>query len=170
MKKANTIATLQRLENDVFPIIYPKQILSDHGTQFTAKKWKTRLEELNIQPTYSSIRHASSNPSERYMKELGRLLRTYCHDKHNSWAKYIPNIENCLNSLPHTCTGLSPFEIIYGIKLPHTLDGILQKYIDTQEGPINMQQIKEQLLKMAVRRAKQQKNQQLYTKLDNKYS
>ena len=51
---------------------------ADHGTQFTSTVWQEGVKRRGIQPILSSIRHPQSNPSERIMRELSRLFRTYC--------------------------------------------------------------------------------------------
>jgi len=89
LKKPTTRAIIGKLKNDYFiRVRKPERILSDNGTQFRSKQWDTFLRENHIDNLHCSIRHPQSNPSERTMRELGRLLRVYCHNKHTSWAKY----------------------------------------------------------------------------------
>lgn len=71
----------------------PKRILSDHGSQFASPKWLNKLRKEQIQVIYSSIRHPKSNAVERVMKELGRLFRTLCSDRHTRWAKHVIEID-----------------------------------------------------------------------------
>lgn len=114
LKKATARASVSRLVKDYLPILHPKEILSDHGTQFTSKHWQSKLKELNIRVTMSSIRHPQSNPTERVMRELGRLLRTYCTNNHTTWPNFIPKIENLLNHIPHSSTRYAPVEVLFG--------------------------------------------------------
>lgn len=114
MKKA----TMRMSSKKIFDIfIYkfgkPKRILSDHGSQFTSALWKTRLEAENIKVLYSSIRHPQSIP-ERVMRELGRLFRTLCTEKHTKWVDLVLTIENILNVTVHQSTGLAPYELHFG--------------------------------------------------------
>lgn len=69
-----------------------------------------------IQVIYSSIRHPKSNPIERVMRELGRLFRTLCSDKHTRWAKHIKDIEFFLNITTHYSTGFPPVELQFNKK------------------------------------------------------
>lgn len=131
LKKATTRAILNRLTTDYFPKIgLVKNILSDHGTQFTSGKWKETLESLNIKVIYSSVRRPQANPSERVMRELGRLCRAYCHDHHRRWAWELQNFALFLNSLIHESTGYSPNELQLGIErirlLPTAISGTLK--------------------------------------------
>lgn len=64
--------------------------------------------------SYSSIRHPQSNPTERVMRELGRLFRTMCSDRHTRWARVLPEVEVILNVTTHHSTGYSPHELHFG--------------------------------------------------------
>lgn len=87
IKKANTKTCLDKLTKHYFSEVgMPKRILSDNGTQFRANAWRSTLESYGVKVKFSSIRHPKSNPVERTMRELGRMFRTYCADRHTSWA------------------------------------------------------------------------------------
>lgn len=161
LRKANAVAAVNRIIRGLLPIIKPKRILSDHGTQLTSRIWKQRLAELGIKTIYSSIRHASSNPAERYMREIERMFRTYCHQRHSMWASYVQDIEDCLNETPHSSTGCCSTEMITRQKPRYFLDKETQKYIPraTPAPDKNiMRFVKEQLTKMPLNRAKQQRS------------
>lgn len=108
-----------------------KVVLSDHGTQFQSNYWREMLRMHHIQPTFSSIRHPESNPTERVMRELNRLFRTYCHKKHTGWVEYLGKIEWLFNSTPHLTTQYSPFEILKGANPPNPLSSCLLPYVAT---------------------------------------
>lgn len=94
IKRENTQTILRKVLNSYVPEMgKPRRILSDHETQFTSPKWGDSLRGAGIQAIYSSIRHPQSNPVERMMRELGRMFRTFCSDKHTRWVKHIPDIE-----------------------------------------------------------------------------
>lgn len=112
MKKATVQMTLKKIFTQFIPKFgTPRRILSDHGTQFTSRAWKEELEEKGIRVLFSSIGHPQSNPTERVMRELGRLLRTVCATKHTKWAEFVPDIERVLNITVHQSTKLSPHEL-----------------------------------------------------------
>lgn len=160
LKRATAYAAAKRILTELTPIIKIKKILSDHGTQFTSEKWRKPLQEFGIQVTYASIRNAPSNPSERYMKELGRFFRTYCHKKHTSWAMFIDDIEECVNKVPHSSTGKSPEEILTGKTPDFQLSKVVSNFLPRQS-TTNIEEIKrdvrEVLFKEAQRRQKSQK-------------
>lgn len=115
IKRANTRTCLEKLKGNYFAKVgKPERVLSDHGTQFTSPLWRTSLEEEGISVRFSSIRHPQSNPVERTMRELGRFFRTFCADRHTSWARYVNMIQDCLNLMAHQSTGAVPYVLHYG--------------------------------------------------------
>ena len=88
IKKATTQIALKKLFEFYIPEMgKPKRILADNGTQFTSPIWGNKLRESGIRSIYNSVRHPQSNPTERVMRELGRLFRTLCSDSHSGWEK-----------------------------------------------------------------------------------
>jgi len=115
LKCATTNACLNRILNDyVMNVQKPVKLLHDHGTQFTAKRWRQTLEAAGIKICFSSVRHPQSNPSERQMRELGRFFRTFCHSAHSTWAEWLPYINDWMNVVTHSSTGFTPYELHHG--------------------------------------------------------
>jgi transposase InsO family protein len=112
LKHATTKNILNKLTTDYFiKVGKPTTILSDHGSQFTAHKWYATLEAEGVKPVHSSIRHPESNPSERVMRELGRMFRAVTHDKHTAWPAWVKTIEFWLANVTHDSTGFTPIEL-----------------------------------------------------------
>lgn len=78
--KANTNKILEIIKNYIKEVGTSKTIITDHGTQFKRKKWNDTLLNMNIKTYKMSVYHPSSNVVERVLREVGRILRTYCHD------------------------------------------------------------------------------------------
>lgn len=91
-----------------------QRVLTDHGTQFTSVKWKSTLASLNVAVSFSSVIHPESNPSEKIMRDLDRLCRTYCLE-HSKWAQGLPKFAEFLNNVLHESIGFSPNELHYSI-------------------------------------------------------
>ena len=87
----------------------PKSIITDHGTQFRGRKWKETLMDLGVRTYKTSVYHPNSNPAERVLREVGRILRTYCHDKQRKWNDYIKPTENFINLAYHESIGDTPY-------------------------------------------------------------
>ena len=111
----------------------PKRVLTDHGSQFTSYRWQDEMSRRGVQPIFSTIRHPQSNPSERIMRELGRLFRTYCSTNHAGWLDLLPKINIWLNVVPHESTKITPYyahfkrefeNIFQHLKIPENVSGI----------------------------------------------
>ena len=87
-------------------------MITDHGTQFKGRRWREEMLARNIRTYKTSIYHPSSNPAERVLREVGRILRTYCHNNHKSWSEHITNTEIFLNLAYHKTLGLSPYQMM----------------------------------------------------------
>ncbi|XP_011697582.1 PREDICTED: uncharacterized protein LOC105455741 [Wasmannia auropunctata] len=158
IKKATTKITLNKIINDYFQrVAKPEAILSDNGTQFTSKKWRESLGKENVRVIFSSVRHPQSNPVERTMRELGRFFRTFCAEQHTKWAKYVKEIENILNLTTHSSTGYIPYEIHYGESPQYKIKQLVDFPPDEKSDSIICVKVKENLIKSAKNRRKQQK-------------
>lgn len=117
IKKATAVTVTNRMINDYIGTYgTPRCIVSDHGVQFTSKVWQTRLSDLGIPPTMTTVYHPQSNPAERIMRELGRLFRTYCYENHTDWPHYVRYVEWVLNNTVHEATGHTPQELFLKVE------------------------------------------------------
>ncbi len=67
----------------------------------------------------SSGYHPQTNgQTERKIQELGRCLRSYCHDDQHSWSRFLPWAEYAQNSLRQDTTRLTPFKCVLGHQPP----------------------------------------------------
>ena len=126
----------------------PKCILSDNGTQFSSKKWKDKLAELNIGVTFSPMRRPQANPSERCMREIGKFCRIYCNEAHKRWSELLSHIEGWLNGTLSDSTGYSPNELIFDSPRPDLFEEFLKKGC-AQKPPA--ESLQEKVLKAYVR-------------------
>ena len=127
VRKATTAISIKKMQHFMGKI-QVKAVLADHGSQFKSAKWHKFLTNSNIRSGLTSINHPASNPAERVMREIGRMLRTYCRNQNQGWFKVIPDIEECLNLIPHESTGVCAYEIINGDVLKGILTNCLREY------------------------------------------
>lgn len=136
----------------------PQRVLSDHGTAFTSDHWRRQLREEGVACIYSSIRHPQSNPSERPMKEIGRLCRVYCSLDHSQWLELIPYINRWMNEVPHTSIGMTPLEAHTGRKPERFDDTVVTPPNDGVRTPEDVRQsVMRNLNKSAADRRRRQK-------------
>lgn len=132
IKKCNANSVVRKVRDYVKNYGPIEFIISDNGPCFRSRIWKEGMTQLNIKYRYISIIHPQANLSERCLKEVGRILRTYIPEsKHNIWYKYIDHAEFIINNNFHQTTEYIPEEvrtnkklndIIYKlIKFPQTL-------------------------------------------------
>lgn len=136
LKRATTKAVLKHLKDDFIQKMgTPETILTDNGTQFTSKAWSDQLKILNIKNTHSSKYHPQSNPVERYNREIGQLLRTYCSNQHSKWPNYLKVIEFWMNKVRSEITETTPIQIIEGTRHKHHLEQLIQYPTQPSEMP-----------------------------------
>lgn len=88
----------------------PEDVVSDRGPQFISRVWKAFFKLLGGTVSLSSGYHQQTNgQTECKIQEIGRYLRTFCHQHQDSWNQYIGWAEYAQNSLTQTSTGLTPF-------------------------------------------------------------
>ena len=97
----------------------PSSIITDHGTQFKGRRWRDTLLALGIKTYKTSVYHPSSNPAERVLREVGRILRTYCHNQQKKWQEYLAATETFLNYAHHPAIGIPPYSAMYELSLIH---------------------------------------------------
>lgn len=86
----------------------PQTFLTDRGGQFLIAKWKLFAERVGTTLRKTSPYNPQANPVERVMRELGRVLRNYAWEDHESWDLVIPRLETVINHLAHSSTGFPP--------------------------------------------------------------
>jgi transposase InsO family protein len=157
LRRAQARISVRRVVEDFHRVVPIKVILSDHGTQFQSRLWQDTLRQWGITPTMSSIRHPQSNPTERVMKELGRLFRAYCHNAHANWASVLSSIELLFNTTTHSSTGFSPYEVIFGRNPTNPLSRLIEPLLPAVD-PKPLEQIREEARANLRRTAEQRRN------------
>lgn len=140
IKRATTKSITNKLINDYIPTTgKPESIISDNGTQFTSKSWYNTLKENNIKCIFTTKYHPQANPVERYNREIGRLLRTYCHNQHSKWPNYLEKIEFWMNQLRSEVTDATPIQILKGERPKHFIENWI--VFPTQPEEMDQQQL-----------------------------
>ena len=93
----------------------PQSIVSDRGSAFTSRFWRSFQEALGSDLDYSSAFHPQTNGQmERVNQILEDMLRACVIDFHGSWEEHIPLIEFAYNNNYQSTIGMAPYEALYG--------------------------------------------------------
>lgn len=157
IKKATTVILLHKIRNFMEKFGQIENILQDNASQFRSSKWQTQLKDLKVNVKYVSKYHPASNPSERVMRELGRLFRAYCAEKHTSWTNLVPTIQNWMNVTVNSSTNRTPFELMFNKKPTRIIEKLIS-FPSNDTMPKSIETIRveasEYLTKKAVERKK----------------
>jgi len=94
---------------------FPKDIVSDRGTQFTSKFWSRLMELCDVKQNLSTAYHPQSDgQTERVNQVLEQYIRIYCNYQQDDWHRLLTLAEFTYNNAKHTSTTLSPFYANYG--------------------------------------------------------
>lgn len=149
------ISIARHLQPQIPEVGTPRTVISDHGTQFKGRLWKeTRLKE-GIRTYKTSVYHPTSSLAERVLREVGRLLRTYCHQNHKEWNKYLSYTEESINITYHDSIGTTPFQAMYNQPTPRLITEIISFPNQTDDKPLNVN-IRSKLIHKAKLRKKRQ--------------
>jgi len=167
IRRATMDIILRKITGDYIPKYGSvKQKLTDNGTQFRNDKWTKQLQAARIRVIFTTTYHPEGNPVERTNREIGRILRTYCHSTHAGWVKWVNTIEFWLNHTTHESTGYTPQQIMFGNRHILTIDKLLdfpEKQEESTE-KITCHLIKSRLEKKAAARNKSKdKNKKFIT-------
>ena len=114
--KGNKIARLY-IDNILRLHGVPSQIVSDRGTQFTGRFWKSLHKALGTRLDYSSAYHPQiDGQTERVNQILEDMLRAYALTYGKDWEKSLSFAEFSYNNSYQASLKMSPFEALYGRK------------------------------------------------------
>ena len=64
--------------------------------------------------------------AERVLREVGRILHTYCYDQHSEWSKYVPAAENFINLSHHQFIETTPYTAMFQRPSPREITSLIQ--------------------------------------------
>jgi hypothetical protein len=105
----------------------PTIILTDQGMNFCSDVFRRLCILLKIEKVQTTAYHPESNGAlERAHATLMNYLRCYVSSK-QEWDQLLPFACFSYNTTPHSITGYTPYEVLFGRKC--NIPGILQKGI-----------------------------------------
>ncbi|GFV83053.1 retrovirus-related Pol polyprotein from transposon opus [Trichonephila clavipes] len=97
---------------------FPKTICTYQGTNFTAQLTQSFQDVLGASPRFSTPGHPESMGAvERWNRTLKEMLNKNIQEHGNEWDVHLPYLLFAYREIPHTLTGVSPYQLVYG-RLP----------------------------------------------------
>jgi hypothetical protein len=92
----------------------PSRIVSDRGTQFTSRFWKSLHKSMGTKLDFSSAYHPQTDgQTERVNQILEDMLRAFVLTYDKNWEQSLSYAEFSYNNGYQASLGMSPFEALY---------------------------------------------------------
>ena len=119
--------------------------------KFTSHFWRTLWKKLGTSLNLNSTYHPPSDgQTEVVNRSLGNLLRSLIGESPKQWDRELAQAEFSYNDSPNRSTGISPFQILYGMHLRGVCElcdlGQLEKMsADGEEFAMRISELQEQV-------------------------
>jgi hypothetical protein len=115
----DSTAAINFIKSIVFRFGVPHSIITDNGTNFTLKEFKSYYESMGIELKFVSIAHPKTNRQVEKANNLicngikKRLLAPLEKAKH-AWVDELPSVLWSLRTTPNAATQETPFFLVHG--------------------------------------------------------
>ncbi|KAL5551203.1 hypothetical protein UlMin_001379 [Ulmus minor] len=95
----------------------PRELVSDHGTQFENEKLQSICDRLGIKKVFSSPAHPKSNGQvEAVNKTIKQTLKKKLEKSKGAWVDELPLVLWSYRTSFRATTGETPFSLAYGVE------------------------------------------------------
>ena len=95
----------------------PREVVSDHGTQFENEKLQSICDRLGIIKIFSSPAHPKSNGQvEAINKTIKQTLKKKLEKSKGAWVDELPLVLWAYRTSFRAATGETPFSLAYGVE------------------------------------------------------
>ncbi|KAL5579243.1 hypothetical protein UlMin_011685 [Ulmus minor] len=95
----------------------PRELVSDHGTQFENEKLQSICDRLGIKKVFSSPAHPKSNGQvEAVNKTIKQTLKKKLEKSKGAWVDELPLVLWAYRTSFRAATGETPFSLAYGVE------------------------------------------------------
>lgn len=93
----------------------PESIVSDRGPQFISEFWSNFCQILGVKLKLSTAYHKETDGQTEIMnKYIDQRLRPFVSFYQDNWSELLPIMDRVQATLPHSSTGLPPYQILFG--------------------------------------------------------
>ena len=115
LKNIETTTVAEALVSIFSRVGIPTEVLTDQGSQFTAKLMKEVSRLLSVKQLTTTPYHPQCNGLvERFNGTLKVMLKRMCAERPKDWDRYIDPLLFAYREMPQESLGFSPFEMLYG--------------------------------------------------------
>jgi hypothetical protein len=117
----DSTAAISFIKSIVFHFGVPYSIITDNGTNFTSKEFKSYCEGLGIKLKFASVAYPKTNRQVKKANSLicsgikKRLLAPLKKAK-SAWIEELPSVLWSLRTTPNAATQETPFFLVHGAK------------------------------------------------------
>jgi len=115
-RAADSKSTRRMFHEVIFPRFgTPRMVISEGGSHFIDKTFRTFLRELGARHNIATPYHPqTSRQVETSTKKIKSILQKTVHDMGKGWKDKLPNALWVYRTAYKTPTGMSPFQLVYG--------------------------------------------------------
>lgn len=131
LRNVKSTPTINSLENIFCTFGYPNRLISDQGTAFTSREFKTFCKDSKINHVLNAVASPRANGQvERYNRTVLDALSAYT-DKlgEKYWDQELGKLQWGLNNTLNKGTSKSPAEALFGIQMVSKGDNIFSEIL-----------------------------------------
>ena len=115
LRNIDTSSVAEALLSIYSRVGFPKEMLTDRGSQFTSDVMREVSRLLSIRHVTTTPYHPQCNGLvEKFNGTLKRMLNKMCEERPTDWDRYIDALLFAYRETPQDSTGFAPFELLYG--------------------------------------------------------
>lgn len=117
---------------------FPKTVCTDQGSNFTSQLTRAFLDVIGAAPRFATPGHPESmGVVERWNRTLKDMMNKNIQENGRNWDLHLPFLLFAYREVPHSTTGISPFQLVYGRLPPGPLSVIKNHWIGEKDLPLN---------------------------------
>ena len=119
----------------------PQRIISDKGAAFMSTAFKEWCQQESVEHILATTGVARSNGQvERLNRIIINVISKLSADHPEKWYKYVPKLQRTINSTISKSTKVTPFELMFGVKMRTELDVNINKMVANEMAEIFLSQ------------------------------